>query len=201
MKKILLIISLLILTGCNKTDIKNTYENMIDKSYEMDIKVNGINENNRINDSTRITNYKNKEYKILYLNEDKLIYKFNNKLYIKESNEYKEINDTNYYTNPNLYLDLLKNIKKINSKTEETINNIKYNVYDVSVNKDSINKLLQNTKLNGKKTNNDVACKLYITNDKKLYRTNCDLKNYLENTNNIRIDITYFNIEKVNKII
>lgn len=201
MKRVFLLIMLLLITGCDKSNIKKTYENMIDKSYEVDIKINGTNDGKRVNDSIRITNYKNKEYKIFYLNENKIIYKFNNKSYIKENDNYIENNDINYYTNPKLYLELLKGVKKVDSKETETINNVVYDVYNVSINKDDVNKLIEDTTLKGKKTNNDAFCKLYITSDKSLYRTNCDLKNNIKNTSNIKIDITYFNMGKVDKII
>lgn len=60
MKRVFLLIMLLLITGCDKSNIKKTYENMIDKSYEVDIKINGTNDGKRVNDSIRITNYKNK---------------------------------------------------------------------------------------------------------------------------------------------
>lgn len=199
MKKILLLIILLLITGCDKNNINKTFQNMKNSNYEMDIKINGIDKGKQINDIVRLTNNKNEKNKIIYLNENEIIYKQKNNFYKKENDKYIKIEGKYLYTNHNLCLELINDIKKINSKTKETINNKEYTIYNIIVKKDNINKILKDTYFKEKTVYKDITCDIYITKNYNLYRTNCDLKNYIESTSNVKLDITYFNIYKLTK--
>ncbi|HOZ54136.1 MAG TPA: hypothetical protein PKY25_02275, partial [Bacilli bacterium] len=93
MKKIcLLLICLLLLTGCAKSDLKKYYENMSVESkkisgYRLDLRIVGNTDKIIVNKTIKISNYKNTDYEISETNNIKNMFEaFKNKKFFTESN-------------------------------------------------------------------------------------------------------------------
>ena len=145
MKKVLIILSLILLTGCGNKEFKSAYENMnIGKnieSYQLDLRIYGSVDNKRINKMYKIDNYKNQKYKIDTF--DLTYYFIDGKMYeekeIMEEIQYNETNENIFY-DTNIILDGLNNITS-KTEIENDIEGKELKVYEEKMEK-SINAMM-----------------------------------------------------------
>ncbi|HOZ54351.1 MAG TPA: hypothetical protein PKY25_03395 [Bacilli bacterium] len=220
MKKIyILVIFLLLLSGCSKSDLKKYYENMSIKfnkiqGYKLDLRIVGNTDKIIVNKTIKISNFRNTDYEIstaniiknmfdafkngktaLNDNYDK-IYIINNKVYEEDENlklvkSSKKLSSIKY-RNPNTYLEGLINVKKVKKIIDLTILKEKYKVYDVIVNKKYISKIVTDTgiKFEGKK---DCSAKIYIDKYKRVNKI-------IYTIEGITITATYYDINIATEI-
>lgn len=192
MKKILIICSVLILTGCGKKNFSKQYEEMqigIIDSYQLDLRIYAA-ENKQI----KIDNYKNEEYKIEF--NDNIYYILNNTLYkekITEENGVEEINyeksDDKVFTDTNIILESLNNIKS-RKEISNDIDGIDLKVYEVKLKDKYIKSLLK--KLDLAENYKSINTKIYLEND-KIYKIVYEI-------DNIKISATFFRVNNIQKL-
>lgn len=216
MKRILLVIfaifTAILLTGCGGSNVlQENFDNMkIGKdginSYGLDLRVIGKLGNKSVSDSLRITAY-NDEVEIIDLNKDIIKLDKENETrpsieqtitYVKDKKVYTKNKDGNYvlkkeqvpYTKPQLILDGLKNIVKIDKGKKEGI----YTKYEVTFKKSAVTKIIDNTSLAGTAVNEDVKGEVYIDDKGYVYKIIYNLEN------NIIIDAFYVSVNTARSI-
>jgi hypothetical protein len=149
-----------------------------------------------MDESVRITNYKDKEFKIVKAGKDsttETMYIMDGKQYRTNDSEIYEVNDITAYTNPSVYLEGLLNAYDINKPKEEKIGNEKYSLYKITIKKSVFKQILKDTILDDFTVNFDVNGKIYI--DKNGY-----VNRIIYNLYGITIDATYYSINDVKEI-
>lgn len=207
LKKILVLGSILLLVGCTTKVINKAYEKMEVgtkgiNGYILDLRIYGTNEGTKVSEIIKITNYNNKEYKIVKTlvgatvaeTTEETSYIKDNKNYIKDANGIvvettKEIE----YSDPSIYLEGLKNIKKNGKAKTETIGENKYTYYEVTFKKDIVNKILDKTSLKEMNVTSNVEGTVYIDSKGYVYRI-------IYKLDSITINANYYSIDTVRSI-
>ncbi len=188
----------IILSGCGNKEFLEYYKNMsIDSKsitgYQIDLRISGSNKKAVINKTIKIDNYMNTDYKIseknvlrnifeLFKNKkfgfinntDEVIYVVNNKVY--EDNDKNEIvlSDRKlssiHFRNPDIYLEGLKNIKKVEKTSNVTINTKKYKLYKVIISKKITNDLAKEVNIAGISNKKDFNAEIYINSENYVHR-------------------------------
>lgn len=153
MKKIMLLMTILLITGCAKSDLSKAYKNMNVKeieSYSVDLRTSGNYNDEKVRGAYRISNYKDEQTIIRYTESNKgskrINYEYvyeNNELFRLNENDYEKTNDKFQYLNINLSLDGLKEVKKVTEEKEVKEGEITYQVYEVVFKDKFINKLFK----------------------------------------------------------
>ena len=194
MKKILIVLSLILLTGCGNKEFKEAYKNINIgdniESYQLDLRIYGSIDDKRINEMYKIDNYKNQKYKI---NTFDLTYYFiDGKMY-----EEKEIMEEIQYneTNENIFYDtniILEGLNNITSKTEieNDIEGKELEVYEVKLKDNYIKDLLN--KLGYTNSYNEANGKVYLDND-NIYKV-------IYTIDDLNINGTFFRVNGINDI-
>lgn len=186
---IVLLIPLLLLTGCDTSDntklekaIKKTSITAKGlKSYRC--KVNYIEKENTI--TYIVLNNGNKDYSVsITKGDNRYSYELkDNKIMGKPS----EVFSINYdYHDTDKFLDSLKNVSDIKT-SKEKIDDVKYTKYSFKINKASLNKLLSSF---GSKTKKDGKGYVYVDKDDHIY-----IINY--KSGNINLNVSYTRYEDV----
>ncbi len=152
MKKIFsLLLVALVITGCTPSSLKKVYKNMKSNEisgYVVNVKAFGKVVTQRYGKELRFHNYKNEQIHI----SEKVVIDFKNsyfeeyiiegdKILQKKDNEFKEIESYNYIKY-DIYLEGLKNIDKVNSKSKEIINGKENTLYEVTFKTKVLNDIL-----------------------------------------------------------
>ena len=194
MKKVLIVLSLIILTGCGSKEFKEAYENINIgnniESYQLDLRIYGNRDNKRINEMYKIDNYQNQKYKIDTFN---LTYYFiDGKMY-----EEKEVKEEIIYneTNENIFYDtsiILEGLNNITSKKEieNDIEGKELKVYEVDLKDDYIKELLN--KLGYTNSYTEASGKVYLEND-NIYKV-------IYIVDELNINGTFFRVNGINDI-
>lgn len=201
--KIVGIAFIFLLTGCMGKNLYDSYDKMqIDKgevsSYSLDLRISGNVGDESINEIVRIHN-SNNNFKIIFNNSNNnarsggsenetIVYIVDKVIYVKnEEGNYVESNIDVIYSNPGIYLEGVKNAKKINSNSSEKIGDNTYRKYNITVSKDIVDKIIKNTSLKKIELNKDITAIVYLNNDGFVHR----IVYYLYS---ITIDASYYGI-------
>ena len=194
MKKVLIILSLILLTGCSSKEFKEAYENINIgnniESYQLDLRIYGNRDNKRINEMYKIDNYKNQKYKIdtynlTYYFIDGIMYEEKE---IKEEIVYNKTNDEIFY-DTDIILEGLNNITA-KEEIENDIEGKELKVYEVELNDEYIKELL--SKIGYQNDYSEAKGKVYLEND-NIYKV-------IYIVDGLTINGTYFRINNINDI-
>ena len=194
MKKVLIILSLILLTGCGNKEFKEVYENMNIgdniESYQLDLRIYGNIDNKTINEMYKIDNYKNQKYKIDTFN---LTYYFiDGKMFeekeVMEEIQYNETNENIFY-DTNIILEGLNNITS-KKEIENDIEGKELKVYEVKIKDNYIKELLN--KLGYTNSYNEASGKVYLENE-NIYKI-------IYIIDDLNINGTFFRINGINDI-
>lgn len=209
----------ILLSGCGTKKFTEYYNNMeVSKDningYSLNLRIYSSKKANIINRAIKVDNYMNKSYKISEINmnkdifniiknktkenifnvEEEIKYLINGKLYEKDKDDKYVIssNENTKYTNPNAYLEGLMHIKKVISKKNIKIGDNKYKLYKVTIKKEALDKIIDDT---GLKTieKKDLKADIYIDSNEYLYKI-------IYKLDKINIEATYSNINKARDI-
>ena len=186
MKKILLIlIPILILTGCGK-NLNKQYEDMQIgniESYQLDLRIYG-----KENKMIKIDNYKNEEFKII--TNDDTYYVLNGITYKEIENKetkYEKV-DEKVFTNTDLLLQALKNIKS-KKEIDNDIKGLDLKLYEVTIDSNYIKSLLK--ELGYSEEYSNITSKVYLQNN-TIYR----IKHKIDD---LKISATFFRVNNIKK--
>lgn len=209
MKRILIwLLMVLTLAGCTPKELTGSYDKMQVsdkgiKGYYLDLRIYGSFSNKSINEIIRIENYNSKEYKVTIRNvtntsdinkQNQVYYLKDRKVYkLDENNNYVKSNDKIKYTNPNSFLEGLKNIKSSQYVGTKKIGSNAYRIYTVTYNASTIKSILIHTDLANIKVKKDVPGEVYIDKNGYAYRI-------IYNIEGITINANYYGINQVKKI-
>ena len=190
MKKVLIVLSLIILTGCGSKEFKEVYENINIgnniESYQLDLRIYGNRDNKRINEMYKIDNYKNQKYKIDTIN---VIYYFvDGRLFeegIDENSKYKESSENIFY-DTDLILQGLNNITS-KKEVENDIDGKELKVYEIKLKDEYIEELLN--KLGYTNNFKEVSGKVYLENE--------NIFKICYKIDNLNIDGAFFRINSI----
>ncbi len=195
MKKIFIIVfCLILLTGCNGKELKEIYNNMkigeSIESYQLDLRIYGENNGERVNEMYKIDNYKNQKYKIdtynlTYYFIDGIMYEEKE---IKEEIVYNKTNDEIFY-DTDIILEGLNNITA-KEEIENDIEGKELKVYEVELNDEYIKELL--SKIGYQNDYSEAKGKVYLEND-NIYKV-------IYIVDGLTINGTYFRINNINDI-
>lgn len=215
MKKIVLIIVFcLMIGGCTNKGLKDAYENMQIgedlKGYAMDLRIYGKAGNERVNEIIKIYNYNNTDYKITKQTPDRFsggqivegginigggeetTYIKDGKVYISdEEGNYVETIETVSYSNPQIFLEGIKNVTP-KEVSEEKIGEKTYKVYKFDISKNMADKIIEQTGIDniaGEKAKSEA----YIDAEGFVYRI-------IYSIDDLTININYFSINNVQPI-
>ena len=187
MKKILLIlIPILILTGCGK-NLNKQYEDMQIgniESYQLDLRIYG-----KENKMIKIDNYKNEEFKIV--TNDNTYYVLNGITYKETENKetkYEKV-DEKVFTNTDLLLQALKNIKS-KKEINNDIKGLDLKLYEVTVDSNYIKSLLK--ELGCSEEYSNITSKVYLQNN-TIYRIEHKI-------DDLKISATFFRVNNIKKL-
>lgn len=187
MKKILLIlIPILILTGCGK-NLNKQYEDMQIgniESYQLDLRIYG-----KENKMIKIDNYKNEEFKIV--TNDNTYYVLNGITYKETENKetkYEKV-DEKVFTNTDLLLQALKNIKS-KKEINNDIKGLDLKLYEVTVDSNYIKSLLK--ELGCSEEYSNITSKVYLQNN-IIYRIEHKI-------DDLKISATFFRVNNIKKL-
>ena len=187
MKKILLIlIPILILTGCGK-NLNKQYEDMQIgniESYQLDLRIYG-----KENKMIKIDNYKNEEFKIV--TNDDTYYVLNGITYKETENKetkYEKV-DEKVFTNTDLLLQALKNIKS-KKEIDNDIKGLDLKLYEVTIDSNYIKSLLK--ELGYSEEYSNITSKVYLQNN-TIYRIEHKI-------DDLKISATFFRINNIKKL-
>lgn len=186
MKKILLIlIPILILTGCGK-NLNKQYEDMQIgniESYQLDLRIYG-----KENKMIKIDNYKNEEFKII--TNDDTYYVLNGITYKEIENKetkYEKV-DEKVFTNTDLLLQALKNIKS-KKEIDNDIKGLDLKLYEVTIDSNYIKSLLK--ELGYSEEYSNITSKVYLQNN-TIYRIEHKI-------DDLKISATFFRVNNIKK--
>ena len=186
MKKILLIlIPILILTGCGK-NLNKQYEDMQIgniESYQLDLRIYG-----KENKMIKIDNYKNEEFKII--TNDDTYYVLNGITYKETENKetkYEKV-DEKVFTNTDLLLQALKNIKA-KKEIDNDIKGLDLKLYEVTIDSNYIKSLLK--ELGCSEEYSNITSKIYLQNN-TIYRIEHKI-------DDLKISATFFRVNNIKK--
>ena len=187
MKKILLIlIPILILTGCGK-NLNKQYEDMQIgniESYQLDLRIYG-----KENKMIKIDNYKNEEFKIV--TNDDTYYVLNGITYKETENKetkYEKVEEK-VFTNTDLLLQALKNIKS-KKEIDNDIKGLDLKLYEVTVDSNYIKSLLK--ELGYSEEYSNITSKVYLQNN-TIYRIEHKI-------DDLKISATFFRVNNIKKL-
>lgn len=187
MKKILLIlIPILILTGCGK-NLNKQYEDMQIgniESYQLDLRIYG-----KENKMIKIDNYKNEEFKIV--TNDDTYYVLNGITYKETENKetkYEKV-DEKVFTNTDLLLQALKNIKS-KKEIDNDIKGLDLKLYEVTIDSNYIKSLLK--ELGYSEEYSNITSKVYLQNN-TIYRIEHKI-------DDLKISATFFRVNNIKKL-
>lgn len=187
MKKILLIlIPILILTGCGK-NLNKQYEDMQIgniESYQLDLRIYG-----KENKMIKIDNYKNEEFKIV--TNDNTYYVLNGITYKETENKetkYEKVEEK-VFTNTDLLLQALKNIKS-KKEINNDIKGLDLKLYEVTVDSNYIKSLLK--ELGCSEEYSNITSKVYLQNN-TIYRIEHKI-------DDLKISATFFRVNNIKKL-
>ena len=187
MKKILLIlIPILILTGCGK-NLNKQYEDMQIgniESYQLDLRIYG-----KENKMIKIDNYKNEEFKIV--TNDNTYYVLNGITYKETENKetkYEKV-DEKVFTNTDLLLQALKNIKA-KKEIDNDIKGLDLKLYEVTIDSNYIKSLLK--ELGCSEEYSNITSKIYLQNN-TIYRIEHKI-------DDLKISATFFRVNNIKKL-
>ena len=187
MKKILLIlIPILILTGCGK-NLNKQYEDMQIgniESYQLDLRIYG-----KENKMIKIDNYKNEEFKII--TNDDTYYVLNGITYKETENKetkYEKV-DEKVFTNTDLLLQALKNIKA-KKEIDNDIKGLDLKLYEVTIDSNYIKSLLK--ELGCSEEYSNITSKIYLQNN-TIYRIEHKI-------DDLKISATFFRVNNIKKL-
>ena len=187
MKKILLIlIPILILTGCGK-NLNKQYEDMQIgniESYQLDLRIYG-----KENKMIKIDNYKNEEFKIV--TNDDTYYVLNGITYKETENKetkYEKV-DEKVFTNTDLLLQALKNIKS-KKEIDNDIKGLDLKLYEVTMDSNYVKSLLK--ELGYSEEYSNITSKVYLQNN-TIYRIEHKI-------DDLKISATFFRINNIKKL-
>ena len=187
MKKILLIlIPILILTGCGK-NLNKQYEDMQIgniESYQLDLRIYG-----KENKMIKIDNYKNEEFKII--TNDDTYYVLNGITYKETENKetkYEKVEEK-VFTNTDLLLQALKNIKS-KKEINNDIKGLDLKLYEVTVDSNYIKSLLK--ELGCSEEYSNITSKVYLQNN-TIYRIEHKI-------DDLKISATFFRVNNIKKL-
>ncbi len=194
MKKILIVLSLFLLTGCGNKEFKEAYKNMnIGKnieSYQLDLRIYGSIDNKRINEMYKIDNYENQKYKIDTF--DLTYYFIDGKMYeekeIMEEIQYNETKQNIFY-DTNIILDGLNNITS-KTEIENDIEGKELKLYEVELKDEYIKELLN--KLGYINSYNEASGKIYLENN-NIYKI-------IYTVDDLNVNGTFFRVNGINDI-
>ena len=187
MKKILLIlIPILILTGCGK-NLNKQYEDMQIgniESYQLDLRIYG-----KENKMIKIDNYKNEEFKIV--TNDNTYYVLNGITYKETENKetkYEKV-DEKVFTNTDLLLQALKNIKA-KKEIDNDIKGLDLKLYEVTIDSNYVKSLLK--ELGYSEEYSNITSKIYLQNN-TIYRIEHKI-------DDLKISATFFRVNNIKKL-
>lgn len=177
-------IALFCLTGCQIKELKAVYdkmtinENMV--GYRASIDVTGTYDGRRLNSRVYLSNYLNKQFEVSsseiqftadgIVTEDTTLVYSNDKMYKQQDDmQYVETTETTPYLNTDVYVDSLINNKKATKLSNETIGDNSYSVYQLTLTKDQMNKILNYT-VAPVQTTKDSTAKVYVDGDNYIYQ-------------------------------
>ncbi len=210
-KLILFILVILTVTGCTSNIFIQAYKKMQASEkgingYVLDLRIYGTINNSKVSEIVKITNYMNKDYKILKtiiesdnsgskpIRKEDVKYIFSNTVYkLDDTNKYVVTTEDIKYSQPDLYMVGIKNAKIVGKKVIKTIGDKKFDVYNVTFDKKDVEKLAINTAISALTIPKTVKGEIYIDSSNYLYRIT-----YLIDT--VTINASYFGINNVSKI-
>lgn len=181
MKKILLVCILFLMVGCgNNNKLKENVEKMEISTkgingYAVDLRIYGSTNNTRVNESLRIFNSGNKDYKI-----EKNIFDIDNfiqeityirdgEIYTKgKEDKYVLTTSKTYYSKPHLYLEGVNNLKTVD-KGSKVENQPDLTEYQVEFQDEVIEEILKDIEISIPIEKN-VKGKVQINKDGYVYR-------------------------------
>ena len=187
-KLIILLLSIIILTGCTDKELKEKYNDIKKsvESYQLDLRVYGSFDNKKVNKTYKIDNYKNQKYKIDTIN---VIYYFvDGRLFeeqIDENIEYKESSENIFY-DTDLILQGLNNITS-KKEVENDIDGKELKVYEIKLKDEYIEELLN--KLGYTNNFKEVSGKVYLENE--------NIFKICYKIDNLNIDGAFFRINSI----
>lgn len=228
-KKLLMVLcTVLMLTGCASKDLKNAYNKMSVgdgknqiNGYSLSIRLFGLYNDEKVNQSIRVQNYLGKNYKVVDSSETEITY------YVIDGTNYKSItndkeNDTTLYNNTestslngtgfdtnkvvtmyeetndvvpftdtDLYLTSLKSAKKIGDATEEKIGDLKYTTYEYTVVKKNMLKILAGSALKDIEFSADIPTKVWVDEDGYVYKIEYDLATGIKSESTLSLNVYY----------
>jgi len=210
MKKILLTFILVLgLVGCRDKALDKNYDKMrIAKdgldSYQVDIRIYGEYNNNRVSEYLKVSNYKNEQIiihdsKSSLLGKSYIIYD-NGKTYNVSSNNKITVVADNKYADTAIYLEGFKNFKKVKKEKDEIIGDKKYLVYSTTVKKQVFESILKGTVIEKIELEENVPTKVWIDKDGYVYRIIYYLDEAIEDYGSpLEISVRYYGYNTVEK--
>ncbi len=214
-KKIIIVLIVIFVAGCSNKAINNVYDSMKAgtgekdiNGYSIDLRIYGVVKEQTINEIVRISNFRDEDFKITIVNKelsplneeeiaiennDTVIYVIDGKTYALKDGDYVETKEVQIYSNPLIYLEGLKNIKSVESDSEELIGDNKYIVYNVKIKKDFIKKILEEINLSVTIDEN-IDAKIYENEEGYLYR----IIYYIDD---LTVNVNYYGINNSTEIL
>lgn len=224
-KKLLMVLcAVLLLTGCASKDLKKAYNKMSVgdgknqiNGYSLSIRLFGLYNDEKVNQSIRVQNYLGKNYKVVDSSDTETTYyvidgvNYKSVTNTKESDTalgdtnstglgfdtaktvttYEETEDEVPFTDTNLYLTSLKSAKKIGDATEEKIGDLKYTTYEYTVAKKTMLKILEGSALEDIKLTADIPTKVWIDKDGYVYKIEYDLATGIKSESTLSLNVYY----------
>lgn len=215
MKKILLLVfGILLLSGCQSKEMLTFYENtkVGDKteSYQLDLRIYGNYDSKTYNEIVKIDNYKETQYKIDYISNQKeeiieetneetnelemplrvnnASYRIDKKNYEQKDGVFVEV-ESLMYTNPNAYLEVLSKASNVEELKEEKIGLESYKTYSFKVKKADMESILKDGALKDLKLKSDVSAKVWIDKDNRVYK---GIYYLIEGKDKVEINASFF---------
>ena len=215
MKKILLLVfGILLLSGCQNKEMLTFYENtkVGDKteSYQLDLRIYGNYDSKTYNEIVKIDNYKETQYKIDYISNqkeeiieetneetnelemplrvDNASYRIDKKNYEQKDGVFVEV-ESLMYTNPNAYLEVLSKASNVEELKEEKIGLESYKTYSFKVKKADMESILKDGALKDLKLKSDVSAKVWIDKDSRVYKV---IYYLIEGKDKVEINASFF---------
>lgn len=230
-KFLMVLCAVLVLTGCTPKALKNAYSKMevgTSKSqingYTASIRLFGLYKDKKINQSIRVQNYQNKDYKVVDSSSDVektyyIIDGVNYKSVVKTSTTssskdtttsifgssnssvtYEKTTSKVPFTNTNLYLTSLKSAKNTGDAKSETIGDLKYTTYEYTVSKKVMSTILADTTLKKIEFTADIPAKVWIDKDGYVYKVEYDLATGIKSDSTLSLNVYYNSVNNSSAI-